>query len=45
VTPRHNNTPLFFEKCVNGVDAYFWFSKLFVNSVAKNCKTYNKGVE
>ena len=34
-----------FEKCVNGVDANFWFNKFFVNSVAKNCKTYNKGVE
>ena len=45
VTRRHNNTPLFFEKCVNGVDANFWFNKFFVNSVAENCKTYNKVVE
>jgi len=45
VTIRYNNTPLFFEKCVNGVDANFWFNKFFANSVAENCKTYNKGME
>jgi len=38
VTLRHNNTPLFFEKCVNGVEVNFWFNKFFVNSVAENCK-------
>jgi len=42
IVARHNNTPLFFEKCVNVVDANFWFNKFFVNSVAKTAKHTTK---